>query len=71
MILPEPNGTSLRKVQGKMILRVASETMPCRLAPKDRVIVAWWNKDCDKAVWKRKQAFRNLRKNPTQENAIE
>lgn len=54
-----------------MILKVASESIPCRRCPRDRVIVPWWNIECEKVVKKTKEAFRRLRKNPTQENAIE
>lgn len=54
----------------KMILKVALKTIPCRGAPKERVVVPWWNSDCDKAVKKRKQAFKTLRRNHTQENVI-
>lgn len=54
----------------KMIFDVALRTIPCRGVPKDRVIVPWWNSDCDKAVKERKQAFKLLRSNPTQRNSI-
>lgn len=42
------------------MLNVALKAIPCRGAPKERVIVPWWNSDCDKAVKMRKQAFKTL-----------
>lgn len=54
----------------EMILNVALKTIPCRGAPKERVIVPWWNSDCDKAVKMRKQAFKTLRRCPIQKNVI-
>ena len=53
-----------------MMLNVALKTIPCRGAPKERVIVPWWNSDCDKAVKMRTQAFKNLHRCPIQENVI-
>lgn len=38
-----------------MIVRVASETKPCRRAPRDQVIVPWWNEECKKAVSRREK----------------
>lgn len=54
----------------EVILNAALESIPCRGVPKERVIVPWWNSDCDKAVKKRNLAFRTLRRNITQENVI-
>lgn len=54
----------------EVILNAAVEAIPCRGAPKERVIVPWWNRDCDKAVKERNRAFRTLRRNVTQENVI-
>lgn len=54
-----------------MIINGASESIPCRRCPRERIIVPWWNKKCDQAIGKRKQAFRTLRKNPTEKNLIE
>ena len=52
------------------MLNVALKTIPCRGAPKERVIVPWWNSDCDKAIKMSKHAFKILHRCPIQENVF-
>ena len=54
----------------EVILNAALESIPYKGVPKERVIVPWWNSDCDKAVKKRNEAFRELRRNVSLENVI-
>lgn len=45
----------------KMILHKPHECIPTKENPAARISVPWWNKDCDKAVRDRNQAYRALR----------
>lgn len=54
-----------------MIHRAAQNTIPLKQSPKPRVMVPWWNKECDAAVRDRNRAYRRLRRYPTLSHVVE
>ena len=54
-----------------MIHEAACSTMPLKQEPRTRMLVPWWNKECDQAVRSRNRPYRKLREFPMLVNVME
>lgn len=55
----------------QMLHEAACYSIMIKQNPKSRVLVPWWNKECDRAVKSRNVAYRRLRKFPIMINVME
>ena len=55
----------------QLIHNAALNSIPIKEIEGKRKIVPWWNEECTKAIKSRNKAFRELRKNLSQDNVIE
>lgn len=54
-----------------MIHVATCSTIPLRQEPRTRMLVPWWNKECDQAVRSRNTAYKRLRTFPMLVNVME